>query len=251
MDSSKKKKLRTVYPGRPPKRTNQTRRLDVGTIILAFAALILLILVIFFMRQARNAEPKRLNDAQPPIVKRVESPAIRTEPVEPILELGKPRAEENSVESAKPPPVTAEVTGQDKARLFFIKFIDEKKIVTKSVLRGVSASKSPMTVALNALLEGPKAGELSSDVFTLIPKDSRLLGARVESGIAFLNFNEEFRFNTLGIDGYQAQVEQIVYTATEFATVDKVQILVEGQRVDYLGGEGFWVGAPLGREDFD
>ncbi len=99
-------------------------------------------------------------------------------------------------------------------------------------------------------MDGPHPSELSNDVLSLIPEGSELIGARIEGGIAFLDFNEQFRFNALGIEGYSAQVEQIVFTATEFSTVDKVQFLVDRQRIEYLGGEGFWVGGPLGREDF-
>jgi spore germination protein GerM len=72
------------------------------------------------------------------------------------------------------------------------------------------------------------------------------LGAAIQGNTAYINFSEDFLFNTYGIEGYAGQIRQVVWTATEFASVKDVQILVEGKRVDYLG-EGIWIGSPLDR----
>lgn len=136
------------------------------------------------------------------------------------------------------------------ARLFFVRVNDEGKISFKSVLRPIPADVPPLPTSIQALIDGPRPGEISANLLSLIPEDTEIIGARIEAGIAYLDFNEQFRFNTLGIEGHRAQIEQIVYTATEFPSIQKVQFLIEGQRVDYLGGEGFWIGGPLDREDF-
>jgi germination protein M len=46
-----------------------------------------------------------------------------------------------------------------------------------------------------------------------------------------------------------AQLQQVVLTATQFSTVDAVQILIDGRTVDYLGGDGVYVGRPLTAQD--
>ena len=107
-----------------------------------------------------------------------------------------------------------------------------------------------MTDAINALLAGPLPSEQSKDCMTLIPSGTKLLGASVKDGVAVLNFNENFEFNSVGVEGYIAQLMQIVYTATEFPTVKSVQFLIEGKRKDYLGSEGQWIGSPLSRSSF-
>jgi spore germination protein GerM len=84
----------------------------------------------------------------------------------------------------------------------------------------------------------------------LIPKGTILLSAAVKDGIAYLNFNESFKFNTMGVEGYMAQLKQIVFTSTEFSTVKKVQFLVEGELVEFLSGEGVYIGKPLDRSSF-
>ncbi|MBT3275632.1 MAG: hypothetical protein HN368_20925, partial [Spirochaetales bacterium] len=44
------------------------------------------------------------------------------------------------------------------------------------------------------------------------------------------------------------QLQQIVFTATEFQTVKAVQFLVNGERLSYLGPESPYIGEPLYRE---
>ena len=83
-----------------------------------------------------------------------------------------------------------------------------------------------------------------------IPEGTKLLGARVANKTATLNFSESFSFNKYGVQGYLGQLMQIVYTATSFSTIDNVQFLIEGQKLEYLGGEGVWIGSPLSRISF-
>jgi germination protein M len=79
---------------------------------------------------------------------------------------------------------------------------------------------------------------------------TKLVSATVRGSTAVLNFNEKFMFNSLGIEGYAGQLKQVVYTATEFSNIQDVQFLIEGQKRDYLGGEGVYIGRPLSRNSF-
>jgi len=262
MDSSQaKKKLNKTNPRRNPTRSGKQTKgktgVDKTTVILSVTAVVLLILVVLFLNRSiveaifPGSVSGLATSNTAPIIERVENEDTPENTEEPLVNLGVP--EEPEASAAENPPVEnpeEESPGSAMARLFFIRVSDEGKISIKSVLRTVPSSGSPLTMSIRALLEGPRPNELSNDVLSLIPEGSELLGARIQDGIAFLDFNEQFRFNALGIEGYKSQVEQIVYTATEFPTVQKVQFLIDGQRIEYLGGEGFWVGGPLGREDF-
>jgi spore germination protein GerM len=104
-----------------------------------------------------------------------------------------------------------------------------------------------MLDVLRALLQGPSAEEQRRDLISLIPQGTRILSATVRGDTAYISFSEEFQFNTYGVEGYAAQLRQIVWTVTEFSTVTDVQILIEGRRVDYLG-EGIWIGSPVNRD---
>ena len=134
--------------------------------------------------------------------------------------------------------------------LCFVVIDSDGSVSRKIVMRRLSKSASPMTDALNALLAGPLPEEQSKSCMTLIPSGTKLLGATVKDGVATLNFSESFEFNSVGVEGYIAQLMQIVYTATEFPTVKSVQFLIEGRRKDYLGSEGQWIGSPLTRSGF-
>jgi spore germination protein GerM len=85
---------------------------------------------------------------------------------------------------------------------------------------------------------------------SLIPEGTRLLSVRITDGIASLCFSSDFADNRYGGEGYLGQLEQIVYTATAFPTVQSVQFLIDGEKRDYIGGEGVWIGSPLSRASF-
>lgn len=137
------------------------------------------------------------------------------------------------------------------ASLYFVVVDSDGSIVRKVVKRKLPKTDSPLTNAINALLVGPTPEETNKNCMTLIPEGTKLLGASVKNGVATLNFNENFEFNTIGVEGYIGQLMQIVYTATEFSTVKSVQFLIEGQHKDYLGSEGQWIGSPLARSSFN
>jgi spore germination protein GerM len=135
------------------------------------------------------------------------------------------------------------------ASIYYIRVTDDGTIHPERVRRTVEYVDSPMTQTLKSLLRGPTPEELSLGLLNLIPDGTELISARVENGVAYLNFSEEFRFNSMGVEGFIAQLQQIVFSSTEFSTVRRVQILIEGETVEYLG-EGVYIGDPLGRDSF-
>lgn len=136
------------------------------------------------------------------------------------------------------------------ATLFFVTIDSDGRVLRKEVTRDVPRTDSPLSETLSALFSGPNGAESSRNLRSLIPNGTRLLSASVKDGVATLNLSEEFQFNQFGIEGYLGQLAQIVFTATAFPTVSSVQILIEGQRREYLGAEGVWIGTPLSREKF-
>ena len=137
-----------------------------------------------------------------------------------------------------------------KAVIYWVRVDADGKLIPKSATRLLPKSDAPMSDALEALFAAPTVDELKQGVRTLIPPDTKLRSAWVKDGIAFINVSEEFQFNQYGIDGALAQLLQVVFTATEFSTVKSVQFLIEGQKKDYLGAEGAWIGSPLSRTSF-
>jgi spore germination protein GerM len=84
----------------------------------------------------------------------------------------------------------------------------------------------------------------------MIPMEARLLNVTVRGDTAYVDFSESFRFNTQGTEALDAQVRQVVYAATEFPNVKKVQILIEGKKVRSLVAEGVRIDESLTRASF-
>jgi len=137
-----------------------------------------------------------------------------------------------------------------QARLFYLSVSSDGTIHLKGVVRPVQYTDAPLTATLQALLDGPSTAEVSQGLITMISPQTRLRRLYVKDETAYLDFNEAFRFNSLGKEGLIAQLQQIVYSATEFSNVKQVQFLIEGNVTDYLGPEGLFIGKPLSRESF-
>jgi len=173
------------------------------------------------------------------------TPATTTPAVKPAPGKDVPRV-------VSPPTVSPmeQIKATRVAVLYLVRVDDDGAISRHEVKRTVAASDSPMTDALEALMMGPNTDELTRGFISLIPTDARLISAQVRGSTAYLNFSESFMYNRYGIEGYAGQLKQIVYTATGFSTVKDVQILIEGQKRDYLGGDGVYIGKPLSRASF-
>jgi len=153
-------------------------------------------------------------------------------------------------QGARSAPSGAQSVRSRAASLYFVRIDDDGAIVRQEVKRQISVSDSPMLDSLGALLKGPNEDELRRKLISLVPEGTKLLSAQVKGSTAVLNFNEAFMYNHYGIEGYAGQLKQIVFTATAFPNVQDVQILIEGEKHDYLGGEGVFIGSPLSRSSF-
>ena len=170
------------------------------------------------------------------VEKAVETAAEKV--VEAVKETKPAETPKPKVEPPKPAPATTTV------KLYYV-VIDANGSVNYKAVNRTVAKDSPLTNAINVLLAGPTFEE--KNCTTLIPKGTKLLGVSIKDGVAILNFNEAFEFNQDGIEGYLAQLKQIINTATEFSSVNSVQFLINGEKKEYLGSDGVWIGTPLGR----
>jgi germination protein M len=163
-------------------------------------------------------------------------------------DIAKPQEKPVSVKT--PVPAKTQVPETMNVKLWFVQIDSDGSVSRKETSRALKKDDSPLTVSIQALLEGPRLDEKGKGYMSLIPSGAQLLSAAVQNGVAILNFNENFEYNTYGVEGYLGQLMQIVFTATSFSTVDSVQFLIEGQKKDYLGSEGVWIGSPLARSSF-
>ena len=174
------------------------------------------------------AAPTASSDASPPVAETTSANA----PAQP---------------DASPPP---HVPSARQRRLFFAAVSDAGDIAVTGVMRAVDDSASPLTETLRTLFAGPEPGEVDQGLITLIPPAVTLNRVYVSERIAYIDVSESFRINPLGREGLDAQLQQIVFSATEFPGVEMVQILIDGRRVEFLGPEGTYIGNPIGRATF-
>jgi germination protein M len=185
-----------------------------------------------------------------------ETPAKGTQDI--VTVPGKPEAPAPKAQETKPretnsQPAERNAAEKPKTRLsllYFVKVDEDGGINMQKSKRSIQIGDSPLESVLASLLSGPTNDELKKDFVSFIPVGTKLVSATVRGSTAVLNFNEKFMFNSVGIEGYAGQLKQVVYTATEFSNIQDVQFLIEGQKRDYLGGEGVYIGRPLSRNSF-
>jgi germination protein M len=117
--------------------------------------------------------------------------------------------------------------------------------------RAIAGVPEVATGALNELMTGVTPYEHDLGLSTAIPEGARLLDVALQDdGTLIVDVSGEFEAGG-GSFSMQMRVAQVVFTATQFDTIDRVQLRVEGQDVEAIGGEGLMVDQPLTRDDFE
>ena len=138
------------------------------------------------------------------------------------------------------------------ARMGFVKVDLYFTMMTETTIKVVPVKKvveSGDELALNvarALVAGP--GTAVGGIYPAVPEGVQVLGVSVKGGIAYADFSEQILKAGFGSEGELAMVSCIVNTLTSLPGIDKVQILVEGRKVESLGGHVL-VAVPLSRMD--
>jgi germination protein M len=120
-----------------------------------------------------------------------------------------------------------------------------------TVSRDIAGTPEVAMGALNELLTGTTPYEEDLGFISEVPYETRVLGLTIQDdGTAVVNLSPEFETGG-GSLSMQMRVAQIVFTLTQFSTVDQVQFQIDGQPVEAIGGEGVMVDQPLTRADFE
>lgn len=172
------------------------------------------------------------------------------EPKEIVLTITDTQKKDQSEENRPKDTEPAAKMNNRKARIFFVTIKNNGGIELKSVIRSVQFDNAPLRETMLALLQGPLTSELNQGYLSVIPEGTAIKNIYVKSNKANIDFSEGFRFNALGQAGLRAQVKQVVFTATEFANVDSVQILIDGKMQTFLSPEGPFIGDPMTRDSF-
>lgn len=127
--------------------------------------------------------------------------------------------------------------------VFFVR--DEKVAAARADVAPPATARG----AIEALLGGPDDVTGADDMTSAVPGGTELLDLAVEDGTALVDLSAEFTSGG-GSLSMQLRAAQVVFTLTQFDTVDDVTFRIDGEPVDALGGEGV-PAADLDRSDFD
>ena len=113
--------------------------------------------------------------------------------------------------------------------------------------RTVAATPGIGAAAVTALLEGPTADD---EATTAIPDGTTLNGLSIDSGTASVDLSDTFDDGG-GSFGMTMRLAQVVFTLTQFPTVDDVVFLIDGEEVETFSGEGLVLDGPQKRSDYE
>lgn len=114
----------------------------------------------------------------------------------------------------------------------------------------VSSTTSPAQAALEALLAGPDALESEIGMTSSIPGGTRLLDLAVRDRTATVDLSSEFEEGS-GTLAETLRVAQVVFTLTQFDTIDTVAFRIDGEDREFLASHGIDVSRPVDRGDFE
>lgn len=148
------------------------------------------------------------------------------------------------------PAQTPAPTGTTTVRAYFYlgSFTDNPGLVP--VLREVPKTQAVGAAAMRALLEGPNQAELGASpaMYTTIPDGTIFLGLTIEAGIATVNLSREFEQD--GEVSARKRLAQVVYTLTQFPTIDGVRFQLDGSPITTFGSEGIALDRPVDRTTY-
>ena len=173
-----------------------------------------------------------------------------------------PSAEPSAAPSGDPsePPVTTPAPGSTAtprptatpsgATTVKIYLLANEELVP--VLRRIEPTVAVGRAALNELFEGPTAAEAdaSPSLGTTVPAGTILLGLDIADGLATVDLSREFESGG-GSASMFGRLAQVVYTLTQFPTVDRVAFRLDGEPVTVFSGEGIVLDGPSVRSDYE
>lgn len=175
-----------------------------------------------------------------------ENTFIKEDEEKPVInEVTKQKIEESNEEKLQDTYPSNKKNETREIEVYFASVNDNGVVTREKCIRSVERSLSPMVDSLKALLKGPTKEEAKHGIRSFIPADTKLISASIKEETALINLSEDFQFNRYGVEGYNIQLQQIVFTVCSFPTVKSVQFLIEGQKRDFIGSEGIWIGSPL------
>jgi hypothetical protein len=141
---------------------------------------------------------------------------------------------QHAVSLGPPPQATtaaaraAQSTALPSGRGLEVWFVRNGRLVEE--LRAHAATRQVATAAVKALLARPTRSERAAGIRTEIPRGTRLNGITISKREAVVDLSAEYEAGASS-RSLQLRLAQVVYTLTQFPTVGKVRLSVDGSPV--------------------
>jgi hypothetical protein len=163
-----------------------------------------------------------------------------------------PAQTETSQPPAPPPPATetepVETEPAEETMALSVYFLRGEKIGVAR--RFVPETQGVGRAALEELLAGPTAEETEAGLLTGIPEGTELLGLTIENGVATVDLSGAYDDGGGSLAMF-TRLAQVVYTLTQFPTVQGVNFELDGEPVETFSSEGIILDHPQTREDYE
>jgi germination protein M len=116
--------------------------------------------------------------------------------------------------------------------------------------RVVPRTQQVGAAAMRALLEGPTAEEKADGMVSTIPDGTTFLGLDIKNGVATVDLSKEYASGGGSLSMF-TRLAQVVFTLTQFSTVQGVNFKLDGEPIDVIGGEGIIIDHPMSRTDYE
>jgi germination protein M len=117
--------------------------------------------------------------------------------------------------------------------------------------RVIPKTREVGAASMKALLEGPTAAEQQTGMVSNIPEGTTFLGLEIEDGVATVDLSKEYESGG-GHASMSMRLAEVVFTLTQFPTVQGVNFKLDGEPVDVISqGEGIIVDHPMSRADYE
>lgn len=137
-----------------------------------------------------------------------------------------------------PAPVEPAPEMMDVA-VYYVKATEKEFYLVREVHQ-VEKTPEAARAALNELING---NPVTPDAARVLPADTKILGIKVEQGLATVDFSPEVLKANVGSSGEALGITSIVNTLTEFPTIQEVSFTVDGQvekGIDWWGHVGLY-----------
>jgi len=142
----------------------------------------------------------------------------------------------------EPNPPSAEI----KAQVYWLKVTDnEIELAATPMVMEKAEESVAVEKALTELFSGTNQENYASS----IPEETQLRSVSFREDGIHVDLSEEFTFGG-GSTAMMGRLGQVLYTATSLNPDAKVWLEVEGEPLEYLGGEGLYIPQPLTRDEF-